>query len=660
MILEKKHFENYDIASSREWYITNGLGSFCSATSCCSNNRKYHGLLCAAILPPRKRYMVLSKIDEILRIKNEFIPIYTNQHRDGTVIDGYKYIEKFEFGVYPKWEYIINNIKISKRICFIRNSNSIVLNYIIENKSSDDIDLELYPLVNYRDYHHNSKKENFLFSSVIKDGKLSIRLGNKGELESLEHALNISTSDKEAKFIKQEEIYKNMYYSCENERGLEDQEDHYIPGNFIIKVNKGCYKNIYLTCSMEDITIGNYDDPFKREEDRIRKLIIDSKITKNEFKSLPYIADKFIVSDIKGINKSIIAGYPHFGEWGRDTMISIEGLLLCLNRFEEAKQILLKYGNLLKDGLLPNTFNEENEEPIYNTVDTSLWYIEAVYKYLQYSLDINTVINDFYPVMKDIVYSYMDGTKYNIKMDSDFLLVTGDENTNLTWMDARVDGKSVTPRYGKAVEINALWYNALKVMTYIAKQIDHEYDYFYTISNKCRDSFTRKFWIEDKGYLFDTIEPFSDKLRPNQIFSVSLSFPVLDGKKAKSVVDKVFKELYTPYGLKTLDSKDSEYMGQYSGSSPIRDLSYHQGTVWPYLMGHFIKAYLNINENNAGSKKLAYHLCRVLIEELDKNCIDSIYEIYDGNEPHISRGCFSQAWSIAELIRILNYCRVLQ
>jgi predicted glycogen debranching enzyme len=444
-----------------------------------------------------------------------------------------------------------------------------------------------------------------------------------------------------------------MDYPYEHERGLSCTEDHYIPGFFEIELQPDEEKVITVVASIGD-PIDVLDGEHLIEQEILRQKVLVKGLDSDKFREqLTLSADKFIVYRKSTDSKSIIAGYPWFTDWGRDTMISLTGLTLAANRFDDARDILSTFAHYEKDGLIPNVFSDTGGEPAYNTVDAALWYFEAVYKYIKYTGDLNYVVKNLLPVLKRIINGYKEGTHFDIKMDKDGLISAGNDETQLTWMDAKAGNWVVTPRHGKAVEINALWYNALMVINYILNEAGKNTETYAKLAEKAKKSFIKLFWNENSNCLYDVINNLEkdDKIRPNQVLAVSLSFPVIEGEMAKSVVDTVYSELYTALGLRTLNQKAGEYKGIYIGNQYMRDGAYHQGTVWTWPLGQFITAYARVYKGDSNIIKKLKEFFLPFEDHLKDSCIGSISEIFDGNEPLIPRGCCAQAWSVSEILR---------
>ena len=665
-----------------EWLITNGIGGYASSTIIGANTRKYHGLLVASLGDNMERVMTLSKFNEFVTIGEKEYSFSSNECT-GYVEKGYVYQEAFERKMLPEFLYNINGVQIAKKMTMQHGKNKVCIRYNIVNSLDDICYLTLVPFVNYRGFHtvqnasayEQSFDEDILTLKVSETNNLYIKVLDS-EYTPYENA-----------------FYSNMYYRIEENRGFDAVENQYIPGAFKVQLLPGEQKEIYVVCELSDkCSIDDKETPalIRAEETRLEKICKIASAKTGLEKDLVAASDQFIVN--KGKEKSIIAGYPWFSDWGRDAFISLEGLLLKLNRFLDAKAVLKYFANYIKNGLVPN-FIDANGGGSYNTVDASLWYIEAVYKYFVYTNDYNT-IKELFPKILEIMYSYMTGTDYGIVMDDDGLIMAGDNTTQLTWMDAKVGDHIPTPRFGKPVEVNALWYNAIKAVMELNKKLIKKYasdlpedakssdilnaiyridenddgevfdesktrDLFlsdkalvyYDVSKiifdgrligKVKESF-KKFYADDG--LFDTIEPFNNQIRPNQIIALSLSFPVLSGDKAAEVLRVVKDKLYTSKGLKTLSADDSEYRGRYEGDSYSRDTSYHQGTVWPWLIGEYSKAFKYLNKKSLSITTIQ--------ELLDDGCVGSVAEIYDAEEPRYPNGALAQAWSVAAILSIL-------
>lgn len=638
----KSYWTTTEQGIRKEWLLTNGIGGFSCGTIIGMNARRYHGLLIASLVPPVERCLVLSSVSEMISINNEEHYLHSFMTPNYTAHGEY-YLEFFSFDWIPQFHYRIGSTRIEKKICMRYGKNQVAVVYSI--KSPVNCTVQLTPLINFRNYHDLSQSVNLNFSTEFTGRTIYVTPHGSDK------KIIVTCSD--GKAVENRCFFYNMDYRYEHERGLYGTEDHFIPGYFEITVNEGEEKTVTLVCSFnEPIDITDGEIIIKEEIKRQKALL--SRSDGDEFLNrLLLAADNFIVERKSTGSKTVIAGYPWFTDWGRDTMIALTGLTLVTGRYSDARDILYTFAKYEKNGLLPNVFPDGNSEPAYNTVDAALWFFQAVYKYIRYTGDMEFVKHEILPVLQRIFDAYSSGTLFDIKMDRDFLISAGNEKTQLTWMDAKVGNWVVTPRHGKAVEINAMWYNAVMILAYILEELGEDNSTFISLAYRIKESFTNLFWNAEYGCLYDVVnENGKDpKIRPNQILAVSLAFPVLDGKPAKSVVDTVYRKLYTAYGLRSLCSEDPEYRGIYTGDQYRRDRAYHQGTVWVWPLGQFITAYARVyrNDRNLAEKLKSFFL--PFYDHLRDACIGNISEIFDGDEPLVARGCFAQAWSVSEILR---------
>ena len=649
MYFTKDEINDFNTIIDKEFLLTNGKGSFCSLSLLGSNTRRYHGLLVASLNPPVERHLVVSNIHEIVSTSTNEYYLSTFECDKNYVGKGYVHLSEFQNNILPNWIYKVKGATIKKHIYMVYGENTTVVKYTVDS-GNQPLQLKLYPLLNFRDYH-SDRREFKDFESTLYENVCEVKLSNYANIPSLKM---IST---EGRFKKKEDVFKNMFYRKERYRGLSAVENHYMPGNFEISVERNTRKEVYIIFTLED-QIDNVDGRLKRTYDfaisRGARLL--EQASYGEFENtLVKAADAFIVHRKSTNGKTILAGYPWFTDWGRDTLIAFTGLTLVTKRFDDAKSILQTFAKYMKNGLIPNVFPDNGQYPGYNTVDAPLWFVDAVYKYLIYTDDIEFV-KELYPRLIEIIKRYMRtiNDNYNeeipIYSDVDGLIFEGNDHTQLTWMDAKVGDYVVTPRNGKAVEINALWYNALKAVEYIEKKMGKR-STTKKVYELVKQSFEKEFWNENEQCLYDVVNDNSKdaSVRINQIFAVSLSFPVITGEKAKAIVKKVEDELYTPYGMRTLSPNDDRYKGVYRGDIWSRDTAYHQGTVWPWPMGAFISAKYKTGLDNKGVT--VSDIINNLKPHLREGCIGHISEIVDGDYPHGARGCFAQAWSIGEILR---------
>ena len=654
MIYTKKYFNSFEEGTDKQWLVTNGIGGFASSTIVGCNTRKYHGLLIGPKQIPYMRTYYVSKLNETVIIDDVSYDISTNEC-DGYISKGYQYQTSFEKEYFPTFEYTVKDITIKKQISMVYLENTTVIKYVIENKGKQ-AKMEFCPLVNYRDFH--STNNQFVEFSQIEfdetDNKSNIKI-----IYDTENNLYINSNCNEYLEFK-DTNFNNMYYRVEQQRGLDCIENHFIPGVFTAMLPEKETIEIYFRLSThykKDIDLDYIDNVFQYEKLRQIELVEKARLNDQYANKLVVAADQFVIKEDDD-EYGIIAGYPWFDEWGRDTFIAFEGLLLVTKRFDIARSVLLSNVKHIKDGIMPNTFNNYTGEGLYNSVDAGLWFFEAVYRYIKYTNDYDFVIKHLYKQMDNIIMSYFDGTLYNIHIDhNDGLLVSGTPELQLTWMDAKVGDYVVTPRNGKCVEINALWYNALEIMLEITEKEfgkSKQYSLYKRLADRCKTSFEEKFWNESRNCLYDVIEPYSNDIRPNQIMAVSLSFPIFNTNKSKIMVDTVQEYLYTPYGLRTLSVYDKKYIGKYYGDNLSRDKAYHQGTVWTWLMSEFVIGFCRVNGYSLTDRKRWINYLDVIKENLVDDCIDSISEIFDGDYPHRPNGAYAQAWSVGNILKLFS------
>ncbi len=654
----------------RDWIITNGIGGFCSQSQIGCNTRKYHGLLVAPLTPPARRFLILSKLDESIETNGKKYNLFTNI-ANGDISEGYKYLKEFKKEYIPIYTYQVEGIIIKKFICMQYGKNTVVVLYRVQNQNTET-KLTLAPVVNFRDFHTINNNHHFEAIQSHLNTKVKVILdGNT----STPIYMNCS----EGKYLKHiDDTFYNMYYPREEERGFCAEENHYVPGVYNINLAPNEEKDITFVCSLEE-NIDEIDgiDIINKEVIRLSEIIYDSNILQDRkmndenlpiLKTLVMASDNFIVNRPSFNLHTIIAGYPWFLDWGRDSLISFEGLLLSTKRYELAKEVLLTNIRDIKFGLVPNGYSGYDNRPLYNSADSSLLLIEQVYKYLKYTNDNEFVKKEMYPVLNRIIAAYsirIDVDGNNIYLDKDNLISAGTEETQITWMDAKINNVAVTPRNGKTVELNALWYNALKIMARFAEKYDDKTlcKKYLEMAENTKKSFYEKFYNKNKKCLYDVLG--DDKVRPNQLFALSLSHPIVDDIEiAKQILTTVRKKLLNNYGLKTLASDEPGYVEIYEGSPYKRDTSYHQGITWTWLLGLYydsLKNVIKIEKDKKEKETLEEELHEFIQntkitferEMNEKSSIGTISEIYDSKAPFESRGAFAQAWSVAEVFRII-------
>jgi len=639
---DKTLIKNFDEAVRREWLETNGLGGWASSTITGAHTRRYHGLLVAATKPPVGRMVLLSKLDETLAISGQRFELSCNRYPGTTHPRGFEHLVSFEKNLLPIFEYEAGGTKLRKTIAAVNGENTTLILYEILNAPTP-FSFELRPFVAYRDYHSMTRAND----AIRREAQF-----NNGvfRAQPYDGAPELFIAIPKAAFEAQPDWYRNFEYSLEQNRGLDYREDLFTHGVFKITLQAGDKLGVIIST----------DDPKGRDafklfmmEKRRREKILDSPSNKDEFsKILTLAADQFVVKRGEDL-KTLIAGYHWFSDWGRDTMISLPGICLVTGRYDDAKKILRAFAQSASQGMLPNRFPDAGEQPEYNTVDATLWFFVAIYKYLQYSGDENFVRDELMPILRDIIAWHDRGTRYRIHVDADGLLYAGEPGVQLTWMDAKVGDWVVTPRQGKAVEINALWHNALKISSELSQRFGNktEAKQFAQRAEQVKAKFNEVFWNEVSGYLYDYIDGdhCDALLRPNQIFALSLPFPLLEGEKAKRVLKIVEEKLYTPAGLRSLAANEPGYRPHYGGDQYSRDSAYHQGTVWSWLLGAMITAIVRV-EGEAG-KLRAKQLLENIQPHLSDAGVGTISEIFDAELPHSPRGCMAQAWGVAEVLR---------
>ena len=652
---------------NKEWILTNGLGGYASQTVPGLNTRKYHGLLVAALQPPGERTVCLSKLDEDLIVADDTHRLGSNEFHNAIYPDGYKLIEYFSLTPFPTYKYAAGNVEVTKTIFMPNKKNAVAVIYNLQNFNSRDIKIKLYPLLTCRHYHNvvdrHKTPMNFTQENTSKEVAVSFP----------HPRATVVCRISEGTFNARTNWVDRLTYREENSRGEANVDDCFQPGFFEVQVPSESKKMFAVSCAaaseakvakqiLGDVG-GSYDQitqSFTNQRLRQESLVADF------YKSHPTVpmsdwlnwvllaADSFIVQNGAG-GKAIIAGYHWFEPWGRDTFISLPGLLLTTGRFDDAKHILQSFMEYLNGGLIPNYIADKTGVPAYHTVDGSLWYVDAVLQYVKYTGDYTFVKDELWSKLQLIVKSHQNGTLFDIKLDDDGLLSHG---PRLTWMDAVVEEDMITPRSGKAVEIQSLWYNTLRTMELFAKKLgaNHLADNYLKMANKAAESFNKKFWNQKLGCLFDVLEPtggLDASMRPNQVFAVSLEFTMLGQEKSRKVVDALNRELVTPYGLRTLSLDDPKFIGKCIGDRRSRDKAYHNGTIWPWLLGPYITAYLKVNEYSQQAKKYALEnlVVPLLSIGIHQGGLGTVNEIYDCDPPNDPHGCISQAWSIGEPLR---------
>ena len=612
---DKDNYLNFKDGDSKCFCMPNGLGGYCSSSIINSSHRKHYGYLVAALKSPVERVMILARINESVHFGNKVIDLEA-QHYDTGIKEGQRYLEEFSFDYVPNYVYQAQDVNIKKKIAPQYNANTVGITYEILAKQ--DCALYLEPLFNYRDHGQASTPEDLKFTESVKGNVLTLVPDKNPDCK-----IKFSFSEGSLCF-NDNKVTDGLHCEYDVSTGDPRLDYHYKPARLRIDLHANTPKLVSIVCTIDRLP---KTDAFG--------IVIDTFITKRESTNL----------------KTILAGLPWFTDWGRDTMIAFTGLTLVTRRFKDAKEILKSFALYEKNGLIPNMFPDDGGEPLYNTVDASLWYFYAAYKYHNDTQDYEFIEQEIYPVLKNIIKAYHDGTDFSIGMDSDGLIHAGSDLDQITWMDVRVNGIVVTPRHGKPVEINALWYNALMIMTIFAERFGDDYNWYRELALKVEKSFNEKFFCEKTGCLYDTVDPYDSSVRPNQIWVLSLPFKVLEKDKAKKVFDVCEKELYNVYGLRSLSPKDSRFKPKYEGELLARDFAYHMGTTWGFLIGGYLDAYAYVNDYTEEAMNEIDNLVHRFIPHLNDGCINGIAEIFDGDVAGRTRGCYTQAWSVGELLR---------
>lgn len=650
----KNSFKSYERGIEKEWMLSNGRSAFSGSTIIGANSRKYHSILVAALKSPDERYMILPKVCEKFILNETEYPLTTTKYKN-EVIEGYKNLQSFSYDGIPEYTYFINGNMIKKRVFLQNKKNTAIIEYSVK-ANKDGGSLVLKPFLSFRDPGKVSKEENLKFEKKDLDDGFNL-------IPELKNDLNIRLFVSDGKVSsKKSTITDEVYYDVDKTTGDKYLDRYYVPGEFTVSIDKYTEKKFYLVCTLEDDKEFYPKEIIRKEEERIESLRNTFDDDRTLAKYLPISADHFIVDRDSIDSKTVLAGYPWFLDWGRDTMISLTGLGMCTGRLDDTRDILKSFSIYEKNGLIPNMFPDFGQEPYYNTVDASLWYIHAVYMYLLYKNDkkeLEFVKEELYQTIKNIIKFYIEGTDFSIKMDEDSLIMAGDGLDQVTWMDVRVNGIVVTPRHGKPVEINALWYNALKIASLLAEEFnDEEYKRYEDLAEKVKDSFNKKFWNEDEECLYDVVnDKESDpSIRPNQAWAISLPFTMLPREREIKVIDKIYDSLYTPFGLRSLSEDHKDYKPVYEGKLIDRDMAYHQGTVWSFPLGAFLSGYCKVHDYSEESIKFVDDALKEMEVHIEDQCLGGIAEIFDGTSPHNPRGCYNQAWGVGEMLRVYHEC----
>ena len=659
----QKDWTTFKEGIKREWAVTNGIGGYAGSSMIGAHSRTHQGYLIASLHAPIERYLVFSKINETATVGTSTVSFETSQHcASGKTVytEGQKFLTSFIYDGSVHYTYETDNFSFEKHITLKRNANVCAVSYELTAGDSD-CTFTLTPLFNYREHSESSTPDTLRFDTFTEDRTFYLVPEKNKDI-----AIRFQTS--EGTFSERETVYDiDMQLQIEVDLETDGLDCHYCPVDLSIAVPANTTKKVSILCSIGDVNerpapvSGTEAFSILEENARCHAELFEKAGYRDSFANqLVLASDQFLTYRESTKMMTVLAGLPWFTDWGRDTMIAFTGLTLCTKRFKEAEEILLTFARYIRHGIVPNMFPDDNMPPLYNTVDASLWYFYAVYQYLHYNPAAEAeafVKEQIFPHLKEIISAYEKGTDFSIYMEDDGLIHAGSGLDQITWMDVRVGDWVATPRHGKPVEINALWYNALRIMESLCEKFDEDASAYRTRANQVKESFNAKFWDSSNQCLFDVVdgdEP-DDHIRPNQIYAVSLPFSLLPEEQEKAVVALVEKELFVGCGLRSLAPDHPDYHGIYCGALAKRDAAYHQGTAWGFLLGGFFSAYMKVNHHSSSAAENAVHMLEPVRKHLsDSGCIGSISEIFDGDTPHNPRGCYAQAWSVGEVLRC--YC----
>lgn len=659
----QKDWTTFKEGIKREWAVTNGIGGYAGSSMIGAHSRTHQGYLIASLHAPIERYLVFSKINETATVGTSTVSFETSQHcASGKTVytEGQKFLTSFIYDGSVHYTYETDNFSFEKHITLKRNANVCAVAYELTAGDSD-CTFTLTPLFNYREHSESSTPDTLKFETFTEDRTFYLVPEKNKDI-----AIRFQTS--EGTFSERKTVYDvDMQLQIEVDLETDGLDCHYCPVDLSIAVPANTTKKVSILCSIGDVNerpapvSGTEAFSILEENARCHAELFEKAGYHDSFANqLVLASDQFLTYRESTKMMTVLAGLPWFTDWGRDTMIAFTGLTLCTKRFKEAEEILLTFARYIRHGIVPNMFPDDNMPPLYNTVDASLWYFYAVYQYLHYNPAAEAeafVKEQIFPHLKEIISAYEKGTDFSIYMEDDGLIHAGSGLDQITWMDVRVGDWVATPRHGKPVEINALWYNALRIMESLCEKFDEDASAYRTRANQVKESFNAKFWDSSNQCLFDVVdgdEP-DDHIRPNQIYAVSLPFSLLPEEQEKAVVALVEKELFVGCGLRSLAPDHPDYHGIYCGALAKRDAAYHQGTAWGFLLGGFFSAYMKVNHHSSSAAENAVHMLEPVRKHLsDSGCIGSISEIFDGDTPHNPRGCYAQAWSVGEVLRC--YC----
>ena len=637
-VFGKINLKTYEEGNSRKWVLGNGIGGYSSQSIINSQYRKHDGYLIASLKPPVERFMILNTITEQV-FTNKLYDL-TNAHLENELLDNTKYLVNFKYDIVPIYEYLVDGVRFTKTISIEYLKNTVAIKYHFESYQKATV--SLIPHFNYREHGSGSQKEDLNFEITNLENFVNLKVNQQTTIKFY-YSKGIIVDNKD-------KYFGPIHLLYDEQTGDDLLDTHYTPVKLNIELEKNIPVDLEIVVSIEKKVNTNANSIIEKNIERLKKLIKKAGY-KDEFVNRLVVASDVFIAKRKSTKlKTILAGLPWFTDWGRDTMIAFTGLLITTKRYKDAKEVLKSFAIYEKNGLIPNMFPDDNALPLYNTVDASLWYFYAIYKYYIATNDLEC-IKELMPTLKNIIDYYQKGTLFNIKMNEDGLISAGSGFDQVTWMDVFANGKVMTPRHGKPVEINALWYNALKTYQYFSNELNIEHNLDDLIA-LVYQSFNNRYFNNETNCLFDVVDELETKqddssIRPNQLYAISLPFPVLKEEYRKSVVDVCYNLLYNTYGMRSLAPNDPKYIGIYDGPLSMRDEAYHMGTTWGFLLGTFFDAYNLVYQD----KEKLKHMFNNIIPHLSEGCLNGIAEVFNGDYPLHTRGCYTQAWSVAEVLR---------
>lgn len=646
MTIDARGCRDLERALSLEWLEPNGRGGYASGTVAGANTRRYHALLLVARHPPVDRVALVNHVEESIEIGGSIFPLSTNVYGGAVHPEGYQYCERFSDAPWPTWQFACRGIRVQRELVCPNGRDLVLLRWRLLDDASPTVVFRARPMLTGRDFHATHQENAELRSeATITEGQVVWH-----PYEGLPPVRALHNGQ----YHHRPDWYRQIHYRVDRERGLEHVEDWWSPGECLFMLTPGTTAElVFTTETIPTLSVTQVMDAERRRRDR---LVTSASAEDGLTHRLWVASNAYLVQ--RAARQTVIAGYPWFADWGRDTFVALPGLCLVTGRYEVARQVIEAFASYVSEGMVPNRFPDIGEQPEYNTIDASLWFIHTVDRYLHYSHDLVGVQRIAWPAIKQILDGYRQGTRFGIRMDGDGLITGGVEGVQLTWMDAKIGEWVVTPRHGKPVEIQALWVRALAVAAALAEQFGES-----AYAAQCRQdrsrataSFRDRFWYRTGGYLFDVVDgPTGDdaSLRPNQIFALALDDQLVTDAQAKQVLQLLKERLLTPVGLRTLAPEDIRFCASYEGGMAERDAAYHQGTVWPFLLGPFVTAWVKTYGDSPPVRREARLFLQGLFEHLDEACLGQVSEIFDGALPYRARGCVAQAWSVAEPLRAL-------